>query len=504
MSQERRISRYRLIDQVDSPVGDPATTLWRGHDEVLDREVSIRLLDADDPRAPSFLGAARAAALVEDRRLLRILDVLNVPADHGNPPVIAVVSEWARGKTLAELLHARSWAPMSVEHAVSIIDDVARAVATGLGTNVSHGRLRPSSVIVTDAGEVRVRGLSIDAALWGPLHPHLNKTDADVDGLGSLLYLLVTGLWPGTAEESPNGLPLAPRDRDHVLPPSRVSADVPRTIDDCVARSVHDAARPRGVTNVSDADGFAAMLGVSRDFVSGGADPGAGPLMPSQRRIRAAARGVLAIIGVIAAGAVGVLGWQLVNGGPSAWSANPESDGAAMLSASASPATDGDIGIEQILTTASVRSFDPFGDDNGNGKADGRKGRENDADAPLASDGLADTAWTSDRYSDVQAGGKGGVGLVLDLGTSQSVSAVSLDFAEVGAMVEVRVADKIYRDPGTWNLLARAPAGGQAIEIRTPRPIVGRYVLLWFADPPPLPSRAGSYQVGVSGVVVRG
>ena len=58
----------------------------------------------------------------------------------------------------------------------------------------------------------------------------------------------------------------------------------------------------------------------------------------------------------------------------------------------------------------SVRSFDPDGDD----------GVENDEQAALAIDGHTETAWQTVCYSDKYLGGKGGVGLVADLGADRT------------------------------------------------------------------------------------
>jgi hypothetical protein len=157
-----------------------------------------------------------------------------------------------------------------------------------------------------------------------------------------------------------------------------------------------------------------------------------------------------------------------------------------------------------VIPVVTATSFDPYSDDNDNGKPDGRKGRENEAAVPLAIDGDQATAWTTSRYRSADGDGKGGVGIILDLGETHSVNAVSIDFDGSGAEAEVRVADKVYRDPGTWNLLASAPAGGRSIELRSPRPKIGRYVLLWFPSLPESPTSPGSFSLGVSGVEVRG
>lgn len=495
----QRISRYLLQDTISTVIDDPAVSFWRGHDEVLDREVSIRLLRSDDPRAAAFLGAARAAALVDDRRLIRILDVLDVSETTSSPGQIAVVSEWVRGTSLERVMRERNWQPIELEQAIAIVDDVARAIAAGAATNVSHGRLRAASVIVTDAHEVRVRGLAVDAALFGGLTPELSKEQADVDGLGCLLYLMVTGMWPGTEI----GLPSAPRSGDHVLPPSRVVANVPRAIDDIIARSVHDAARPRGLTNITDIASFLPLLGLARDQIAPTATTTSTPLTPVRRATRAGLRLGAAVLGIALAIGIGYIGWQLAVGGPSAWGDNPTDAGEQMLIASAAP-TPSSAGIEQVLPIIAAQSFDPLGDDNGNGKPDGRKGRENEDTVEYVIDGKSDTAWTSDRYKSADLDTKGGVGVILDLGQSKSVRSVSLAFDGVGTAAEVRIADKKYKDPGTWNLLTSAPAGGSNIVLRGARPLVGRYVLLWFPEAPELSDRPGSFQVALRDVTVTG
>ena len=78
-----QLGRYQLHDLVTQDPGlegHADVFLWRGYDEILDRSVAVRILDADDPRCAAVLGAAQAAARVDDRRLLRVLDVISLPA----------------------------------------------------------------------------------------------------------------------------------------------------------------------------------------------------------------------------------------------------------------------------------------------------------------------------------------------------------------------------------------------------------------------------------------
>ena len=503
MIESRRIARYTFLDEWVSRGSETSVIHWRGFDDVLARDVSIRLIPRDDPRSPGVVAAARASALVDDRRLLRILDVFDVPATDEDPATIAIVSEWAIGVTIQGMMEARNWEPLPLEQAISIVDDVTRAVAAGATSSVCHGRLRPSSVIMTDAQEVRVRGLAVDAAFWGQFNTSLTPAAADVDALGSLLYLLLTGVWPGSGSLPTIGLPRAPRIGAHVLAPSRISASVPRTVDDCVAKSVQDAERTRAVRLVTSAADFSMMLGLLRGYTTGPTEP---PIhVAGDTRTLGTVGRVLTCVGGMAAIAVcGVLGWTLIVGGTSPWIPNPNAAADSLLTNTAAPVVAETAGIEQVIPVVSVTSFDPYADDNRNGKADGRKGRENEAAVPLVIDGDPGTAWTTSRYGTADGDGKGGVGIILDLGSAHSVNSVSVDFDDSGAQTEVRVSDKVYRDPGTWNLVASAPAGGRSIELRSPRAKVGRYVLLWFPSLPDSSTTPGAFSLGVSGVEVRG
>ena len=506
---ERRLGRYLLGERVASTTAGAladGTALWRGLDTVLEREVAIRVVDADDARVPAFLAAARAAAMTEDRRLLRVLDVLEL-ADLDGQRVSAVVSEWAPGPTLA-VLARDGGLPLRSDAAGACAADIARAVAAGLASDLPHGRLRPSSVIIDAAGEVRVRGMAVDAALFGPLgatDPSLGAgragMAADVDGTGSLLYLLATGTWPG---EPAGDVPLAPRGRDRVLPPSHVRADVPRAIDDITARSVRSIDRPRGMAELPDVAALSQALGIARDHVTPVAH--AAPLA-GRSRGTTAGRLAVAGVGVVIALVIGVVGWQFAAGAAAPWvtGSNVEGRTDEILTAPTQPVPEAPLtGVDRVLPIDAVRSFDPFGDDDSNGKPDRRRGIENEEAAPNAIDGDETTAWTSETYGSADASGKGGVGIILDLGGEQPVRAVDLRFTEAGSAVEVRIADEILRDPALWSLLAKAPAGEPAITLRAPRPLTGRYVLLWFPELPLIPGRSSTYEVSLAEARVLG
>jgi hypothetical protein len=510
MRATEQLGRYRLLDLVTQDAGADGhedVYLWHGFDEVLDRAVAMRVLDADDPRCPAVLGAAQAAALVDDRRLLRVLDIVDLPATRTDPARVAVVSEWASGRNLERTLQDRGGTPFAAPEALSLVAEVARAIAAESRHSVSHGRLRPSSVFITDAGEVRVRGMAVDAALFGPLPDLPDRKQADVDALGSLVYLLTTGYWPGDA---PVAAPPAPRSGDIVLPPSQVRAAVPRGVDDVVARSVVTAARSRGVARVPDPAAFATMVGAALDHVAPvSTTVRAVPKTPGQRWARRilvwTGRLIAVLLAIALVLGIGWAGWQLVTS--TSGSTEAATSGIdEMLTSPARPVDDlSSSTIEQTFPIAEFRSYDPFGDDDGNGKPDKRKGRESEDLAITVNDDDPDTAWLTSQYSSPDLDGKEGVGLVLDLGQPEDVQQVSLNLVGKGSNVDIRVADRILPDPALWTPLASAFAPRDRIDVRSPRPVTGRFVLIWFTQvPPEVDEGTGVYQGGVRSVVVSG
>jgi serine/threonine protein kinase len=487
-----RIGRYLLIDRISAADGD----FWYAKDEALDRPVSIRILRDDDPRVPAVLGAARAAALIDDRRLLRVLDVINVPATDDEPARVAVVSEWASAQTIPQIIETRG--PLPADQALGIVTEVAAAVSAGATRRVQHGQLRPSSVLVTDAGEVRVRGLAVDAALRGPLNPALTGQQGDVDALGALLYYLTTGRWPGSEAVT---LPRAPTQGSRVLPPSQVNASIPRAVDEIVGRSLADAQRPRGSTNLTDAGAFAAATVV--------ADQAPTTSLPRPSLQAPAGRIIIRIVATVGALAfaafIGWFGWSLLTSGSPAFTEQQAAPAEDILTSTALPeAPVIDNPDESSYPFERGRSFDPFGDDDGDGKPDRRRGRENHADRGFAIDGNPTTAWTTELYQTEDLEGKPGVGYIVDLGEARDISTIEVTLTEPGADVAIKVSDEIRANPDLWSSFAEVQFATNDVTVRSPRPVSGQYVLVWLTRLPIDPERSDRYRVGISDIVVSG
>ncbi len=224
--------RYRLVDLLaESGEG----RFWRGYDTVLERDVAVHVIGADDARAPGLMSAARQSAAVADRRVLRVLDV------DTTDDVCFVVNEWSWGVSLDQVV--ASGLTLGPRRAAFLVGEVARAVAAAHTAGVTHGRLNPENVLVDKVGHVRVIGFCVDAALHGvaPDGDQRAARGRDLADLAGLLYCALTGRWAGA---SGSAVPRAPAEHGSVLRPRQVRAGIPRPLDLLCDVVLHPGAPP--------------------------------------------------------------------------------------------------------------------------------------------------------------------------------------------------------------------------------------------------------------------
>ncbi len=515
--QVRTVGRYALEDLVAE---GPSWALWRARDPALRRSVAVRLVAADHPRVDDIRAAARAAATIGDRRVVHLLDVLDVPglpADQAGrgmvgSAVVALVSEWVVGRPWSEIALDGSEPRLVARVAL----EVTRALQSAAEVGIGHGRLRPASVLITDNDEVRVRGVGIDGALWGsaseePVDDEVAGAQPagrsslarvqrlDVQAVGGILYAGLTRRWPGGPAD---GLAAAPVVGGVVPEPSRIVADVPARLDEITARALAHSpssvnsgaaqnAGPRRTTRLPYADLTELATALSRALESFPADAAAPSAIERRwpRRLAGLTTAFLLI------GGVGFTGWHLVTDGSSPWGAQQgapstvlaaEGTDAPAVVTPPSPVPD----QESALPVVSIRDFDPDGN-----------GQENPSEAPLAIDGDSTTAWTTVRYRTPELSGKPGVGLLLDLGTPRPVSSVNLQLVGDGTDLQIRTAEQESATADGYIRFASALGAGSEITLRTPTAVTARYILVWLTK---VPADNGSNSGGVREVTVRG
>ncbi len=457
---EMLASRYRL----EMPIsGDPQNghMVWRGSDSLLNRPVEIEVRVPGGEAAKEMISAAVAAGRVEHPNVVGVYDAV----DEGERAF--VVREWVDGLTLAE---AVAEGPLEPTRAAQLARAVADAVAAIHATEMAHGNITPDAIMVSDDGEITLSQVRMTPG--APL-------DQDLRALGGLLYAALTARWPREAtpgadpllsgtSPTPTHLPDAFYVDGKLCSPRQLRAGMPPYLD-ALTMDLLDS----GVSTPSAAE-LAAEL---RRYDI--ADPDLGPLTafepvpagirPSWKRYGIPIVGIACIIVVgliVAFGGFGDLG-----------SSNyPLSDDPTKRK----PLVPGD----QLLEPRGASILDPDGD-----------GTELSG-ANKTIDGDADTQWEPADYKTANFGGtKKGMGVVLDLGKSVSISKVSIALSAPGATLELRGSDRQGKTANDYPKIASAVRNAPAEVTFSLKDTQVRYVVVWITNLPK--SRSGQYPYGV-------
>ena len=227
--------RYALVDPV-APSGD--AVLWRAQDEVLARQVAVRLLPAGTKAARAaaepFLAAAARASQVSHPGLVRVLDA-GVETRPGRAADVAyLVREWVDGEPLDE--HLAEVGALSALDATDVLRQVADALTAAHRGGLVHGRVHPGNVLVCPNGRVRLTDAAVAAALSGT---PVDGEAGDTRDAAAVLYALLTCRWPAGATPQPGGkLPAAPVAHGNPLATHQVRAGVPLALDRVVSRGL--------------------------------------------------------------------------------------------------------------------------------------------------------------------------------------------------------------------------------------------------------------------------
>lgn len=489
----RLVDRYLLEEILGEAAG---TAYWRAHDELLDRPVGVCLLSGEPERAEQILRAARRAAVVTDPRFLRILDASE--SDGG----VYVVNEWVKASSLADLL---ADGPMPPPDARALALEIAEALAAAHADGLAHLCLQPQNVLRTSHGQVKVSGLAIDAAVRGLPSPEpAEAARLDTVGCAAILYAALTGRWP---TDTPTGLPPAPRENSEPCSPRQVRAGIPHDLDELTCRALgtrlrdaaHAVRTPQEMATllaaaqaserVRPSDRPSEMTQtITGNSAAAGASSYAAAYDDTSRGRGLTTKLAWVAVALVLLVGLGLTGYQLATG---AFGDAPQAkDDGAAAQESTPPATRG-----QPLKIEGIETLDP--PPRGNGE-------ENEARAGRAIDGDPDTEWTTKTYRDPfgPKGLKDGVGLLLDLGARQQVSAVEVTLGGGGTDLELRAAARRGDDPDDYRGLTEVADATGKTELRLPKPVQARYLLLWLTSLPAVD--ASDYRGSISEVVVRG
>ena len=173
-------SRYRLVERLGA---GGMSVVWRGFDEVLGRQVAVKVLPPSTSADPSFRrrlrAEAQAAARLSHPHITNVYDYGEATTVDGEP-VPYVVMELVDGESLAAVLARVRRLPWPA--AVRICSEVSAALAAAHSRGIVHRDVTPANVMLTPSG-AKVVDFGISALI--------GENDIDPDGslLGTPAYL---------------------------------------------------------------------------------------------------------------------------------------------------------------------------------------------------------------------------------------------------------------------------------------------------------------------------
>jgi serine/threonine-protein kinase len=223
-------------------------TVWRARDEMLGRDVAVKVLNAQHAADAAFLdrfeGEARHAAAVSHPRLVTVFDC---GVESGTP---YIVMELVAGRTLRQVLDEAGVLPPA--QAVAIAAAVCEGLEAAHAAGLVHRDITPANIVL-NGGEVKVLDFGIaradgtraataagtvvgTVAYLSPEQASGRQAEprSDLYSLGCVLFEMLTGRPPFTAESA---VGLAYRQvHDDPGPPSAWRPGLPAGLDQITTR----------------------------------------------------------------------------------------------------------------------------------------------------------------------------------------------------------------------------------------------------------------------------
>lgn len=499
--------RYRLEECVTRLDGFSS---WRAVDEKLRRAVGVHILPADHPRARPVLSAARSSALLGDPRFVQVLDAVE------ENDLVYVVHEWLPDAT--ELTTVLANGPLEPHDAYQLVSQVSQAMAAAHREGLAHLRITPGSVLRTESGQYRIRGLAVMAALRGITCEHPQRTDTEA--IGALLYAALTQRWP--YENDAHGLTGLPKGVG-LIAPDQVRAGVHRGLSELAMRAlINDGAtasrQEQPCTTPEElAKAVAAMPRIrppetafttpppyqrtgyqqgnyrQSSAHNGQSNRATQPVpTPPPPLHSPTGRALKWSVSALLIAALGLGSWQLAD---TLLKRENDQDDPGNSQTSGGPAKTPD--GKPVKITNAVEYY-----------PDGKPQHPDQAQDTY--DGDPSTYWRSKSYQegpDLNPAFKQGVGLVYDLGSAQQISSASIGLHYTGGHTTITLyaADSLSPSAplSSMRKLGSGQTSGTSAKIKLKQPAKARYVVVWITAMPFAPGDEFSdpgYKQGVTDV----
>ena len=209
----RTIGKYRIIEALGR---GGMGTVYKAVDETLDREVAIKVLNADLLETDGVKRFRAEAVTLAKLKHVGIAHVYELTRDGDN---LLMVMEFVQGETFEKLV-ARGGA-LPVEQGVGLVAQVLDALQYAHNAGIVHRDLEPANIMLMPPGAIKVMDFGIarvqgsehftssgymmgTPAYMAPEQVRGEEVDArtDVYAMGVVLYQLLTGRLPFKADSA--------------------------------------------------------------------------------------------------------------------------------------------------------------------------------------------------------------------------------------------------------------------------------------------------------------
>ncbi len=481
--------RYRLESKLGS---GGMSTVYLATDEVLDRQVAIKLLhreiSEEADQLERFRREARAAARLSHPNLVGVIDA---GEDDGRP---YIVFEYIEGRTLKRRIQEEGRLP--VDEAVAYAIEIGRGLTAAHARKLVHRDVKPQNVLIDPDGRAKVtdfgiarslesKGLTATGRVLGttdyvsPEQAMGEDVDerSDVYSLGVVLYEMLTGDVPFSAETQ---VGVAMKHVNEPMPDVQarrpeVSAAVAAVVDRATTKDPRD--RYGSVAEmVRDLEQTLEVEAARRGGTSGEATSVLDSMPAHKRRLggrrRISGPGVALAIVILALAAAAVIFASRLD-----------------LGDNSGPTPSGT--TEVRLSNDAADEFDPEGD-----------GQETGTQEQAVDGNPTGTAWSSEHYDTPDFGGlKDGVGLTIDAGRPVPAKSMVIRALTPGYDAEIyELSGSPASGLSGWGRpVANIRDGGDRETVTLPGTQAQSF-LIWITKAPTAKDDPGRYQMEISDI----
>ncbi len=136
---------------------------------------------------------------------LEHINIVNTLATFRNDQHFMLIQEYLSGGTLLDKLAF----PLNWQEQLFIADQICQAMMFAHDNNIVHGHLRPTNILFTDKGKLKITDFSLEDDLYGVEYAHYYRLgeekrskEADIYATGVILYQLFTACLPDSQHDT--------------------------------------------------------------------------------------------------------------------------------------------------------------------------------------------------------------------------------------------------------------------------------------------------------------